>query len=638
MRSAWLLMVLAAAPARAANTLSIVDLKVDRPTVIALGVQVLIAGDDNHDAKVTVRWRRADGSAWHDGMPLFRVHPEVVAGRTVPEQFAGSVLDLAPATAYVIELHAVDPDGFDQTMTVDATTRPVPPSLPATPHVVPVSDAPSLVKALAAAQAGDVITLADGTYAGAFALHASGTAAQPIVIRGAAAGAVLDGQGCPACNVLEVYGSFVHVENLTLQNANRALRFQTIGAEADVVRYVHIRDVTMAIAANQDQRDFYVCDNTVEGRLQWPATYADDGGAHASDEGIVVTGSGHVVCHNRVSGFGDALNNDWPGARANDFYGNEVLFTYDDGLELDEMEGNGRAFRNRFLNTYDTISFQPIFGGPVYVFRNVVGNVANEQLKLHALGGNPPEEPSGVLIYNNTFVRPYHAMQVSTSNVVRYYELKNNLFVGPAVPNNGIVVNWDTPIDFSTGTVDYNAYFPDGTFHFGYGQTGANYADFAAVAAGGRYEAHGLLVGAGVFNGGLLAPIDHHPLLASCDVTLDPAAPAIDRGVVIPNVTDDFRGAAPDVGAFELGCVVPIYGPRPPGMDERNEPMGCVSSAGVDGGAPPPEGDMAQEPPVDRIPESGGCGCSVGARPTTGLLGLGLGLGLALGILWKRRR
>src|SRR5262249_11968457 len=72
--------------------------------------------------------------------PLFRVRPEAVVGRLVPEQFAGSILDLRPATSYDIELHATDADGpVDQTIALTATTRAVPGD-PASPSPVGASD------------------------------------------------------------------------------------------------------------------------------------------------------------------------------------------------------------------------------------------------------------------------------------------------------------------------------------------------------------------------------------------------------------------------------------------------------------------------------------------------------------------
>src|SRR6185369_7838471 len=110
-----------------------------------------------------------------------------------------------------------------------------------------------------------------------------------------------------------------------------------------------------------------------------------------------------------------------------DFYGNEVVSAYDNGIELDEGEGNLRALRNRFTNTYATISFQPVFGGPAYAIRNVVVNVAHEQMKFHGIGS--ATGPSGVLVYNNTFVSPDMALLLETNVASHHFALENNLFV-----------------------------------------------------------------------------------------------------------------------------------------------------------------------------------------------------------------
>ena len=50
--------------------------------------------------------------------------------------------------------------------------------------------------------------------------------------------------------------------------------------------------------------------------------------------------------------------------------------------------------------------------------------------------------------------------------------------------------------------------------------------------------------------------------LAGLDFRLRPGSAAIDRGMVIPNVTDEYTGVAPDLGALEYGKPVPVYGPR----------------------------------------------------------------------------
>jgi len=59
------------------------------------------------------------------------------------------------------------------------------------------------------------------------------------------------------------------------------------------------------------------------------------------------------------------------------------------------------------------------------------------------------------------------------------------------------------------------------------------------------------------------------------DLRLKVTSPAIDTGVFIPNVTDDFTGKAPDLGAYEHGQPMPKYGPRwvpTPGVDGQITP------------------------------------------------------------------
>src|SRR5438445_368811 len=63
--------------------------------------------------------------------------------------------------------------------------------------------------------------------------------------------------------------------------------------------------------------------------------------------------------------------------------------------------------------------------------------------------------------------------------------------------------------------------------------------------------------------------------MARQDATLASGSNAVDAGLVLANVNDGFTGAAPDLGALEVGCPLPLYGVRPEGIDETNEPYGC---------------------------------------------------------------
>jgi hypothetical protein len=46
------------------------------------------------------------------------------------------------------------------------------------------------------------------------------------------------------------------------------------------------------------------------------------------------------------------------------------------------------------------------------------------------------------------------------------------------------------------------------------------------------------------------------------DLRLSPSSEAVDGGVALPNVNDDYHGSAPDLGAYELGRPLPHDGPR----------------------------------------------------------------------------
>ena len=52
-------------------------------------------------------------------------------------------------------------------------------------------------------------------------------------------------------------------------------------------------------------------------------------------------------------------------------------------------------------------------------------------------------------------------------------------------------------------------------------------------------------------------------------LSLKPGSTAVDAGQAVPNLCDDFVGAAPDLGAHELGQPEPHYGPRPPPQGTR---------------------------------------------------------------------
>jgi hypothetical protein len=81
-------------------------------------------------------------------------------------------------------------------------------------------------------------------------------------------------------------------------------------------------------------------------------------------------------------------------------------------------------------------------------------------------------------------------------------------------------------------------------------------------------EKHAVQVDMTVFNG-VVFPNPPHPEREVPDLRPLPGSVVIDAALLIPNVNDDYTGDGPDMGAYEAGQDMPIYGPRPDGMDEE---------------------------------------------------------------------
>ena len=111
-----------------------------------------------------------------------------------------------------------------------------------------------------------------------------------------------------------------------------------------------------------------------------------------------------------------------------------------------------------------------------------------------------------------------------------------------------------------SGDYDYDG-FGSTTGSFA-GRLGAVKFSSLADLQANTTEKHAVQVGIDVFAEMIALPSNPFPLKAVVDLRLRPGAPAVDAGEVLPNINDLFAGAAPDLGAYELGAPVPAYGPR----------------------------------------------------------------------------
>lgn len=544
----------------------------DPPTLLCLAVTWVILGDENANARVDVDCRRMGETQWRPQQPLWRVDRNCYRqqpGVTVPPGawlFAGTVLNLSPGAEYELRLRLSDPDGGEAERILRARTLPEPVLPPAerTLHVVPgagggdgSSAAPfrGLPSAEAAARPGDRFLLHAGVYEQPFSVARSGEAGRPIVWMAAGDGeAILDARGgaekrpgraISACDVHDVW-----FEGLTVRNADYGIVAHR--SARITVRRCHIYGCDFAFTCtnnegNRNEGD-YLADNVMEGPCTWPRTRGIE-----NPRGIQVTGRGHIVCHNRIRGYADAIDTFGAGnCLAIDIYRNDISEMTDDGIETDYSQRNVRCFENRIANVFQGISEQPVYGGPVYILRNVLYNVIAEPLKMH-------NEPSGGLIYHNTCVKQGMPLQLYTGEPVHRFVLRNNLFVGTAAN-----YAYETTAPMMDCDFDYDGW-GGGPFGMFLKWNGVRYRSFEEMTRKAPVERHAVLVDAAkAFRSGLTAPAEPTRVYAAAalDFSLAQDCAAVDAGEILPGINDGFAGKAPDLGAYELGAAAPAYGPR----------------------------------------------------------------------------
>jgi hypothetical protein len=631
------MLVLAAVVGDAENQTLAGTLVVEHPTLRNLGFEWPIRGDANRNATVAVQFREVGESGWRAALPLVRIGGENVYRRaenldyTVPDGFAGSIFNLRPATEYECQLQLTDPDGASgqatQTLRVKTRGEPQPFRGGRTLHVYPPDhqgprQEPSFSCLLQAyygaglgdwsvvwerrAQPGDTILMHAGLYKsdrlnyvdpqmtpfdGTMSLTLKGTAERPITIKAAGDGeSIFDGAGCHW--LFDVMASEYHIfDGLTLRNTDVALfagRKEVQGAVGLTVKNCRFESVGFGIWTEYaGSRDFYIADNLFLGRddrfrlIGWTGPQRASAGVYGSHlltsyYAIKVYGPGHVIAHNSIAYFHDAIGISTygtppqdPDRRASsiDIYNNDMHMLNDDFVETDGAVHNVRVMNNRGVNAAQGgYSSQPAFGGPVYFIGNILYHVpSGVAFKFSA-------KPAGLFVFHNTIIGEQVARDPS-SNV----HFRNNLFLGRDTPGRGIMT-WANATDaFSS---DYNGYRPNRGVAEQYTWLGPrkgerwyepkredwkSFATLADFRAGTMQELHGVEVDFDTFEN--LVPPDpgnRHAVYHARDLNfrLRPASEAVDAGVVIPTVNDGFTGHAPDLGALEVGKPEPLYGAR----------------------------------------------------------------------------
>jgi len=593
--------------------------------------------------------------------------------------FAGSVLNLQPDTDYECRYQLSDPDGVggdkEKIITVHTRKEPQPAAGGRVFHVYPIGfkgqmQQPSFIGLMRAynmgssasdhdhtfpprVKPGDTILVHAGTYIsdrfhymngmphpgynnlaavtdGTYYLTASGTPDKPIVIKGAGDGEVIfDGAGnANLFNLLRA--DYNYFEGITVRNTTVAFLLgwkDIIGSSGFTLKRSRIYDVARAVEQEWSaSRDVFIADNVIIGRheptkmMSWSgALWTNLPGfpeSLQSEYGIKVYGQGHVVMHNYIANFHDAVDistygepDGTPGiaetavsgpseldermASSIDFYRNDIYNMGDNCIEGDGGAHNIRVFENRCFNSAAaSLSAQPIWGGPIYFYRNLVFN---------APSGGPlkfADTPAGVYVYQNTFVGGDTSPGGPASNT----HLRNNIFLGTG--SERPVFQLDTYTNYSTS--DYNGFSvnkgannfawnspPDGTladYDYTHKLTVRRFPTLKDYAAATGQDRHSVTLDYKVLINVVRPELSDPQRLYNpedMDFRLRPRSAAIDAGMELPTITDGYAGKAPDLGAYEFGQRVPDYGPRalPTGVSGPEE-MGYRSWNG------PPRPDL----------------------------------------------
>jgi len=433
-------------------------------------------------------------------------------------------------------------------------------------------------------------------FTGTWSLSLKGTAEKPITIKGAGDGeAIFDGAGNG--RLFEVMASQHHIfEGLTFRNTEVAIfagEKEVLGAVGLTVRNCRFEDLGVGVwTENADSRDFYIADNLFLGRedqmrlIGWNQAGQRSAGIYPSHLlrsffAIKVYGPGHIIAHNAIAYFHDGIcistygpPDADPDRRASsiDIYRNDIHLSNDDFIETDGSAHNVRVFENRGVNAaHNGYSSQPVFGGPIYFFRNLLYQVpAGGPLKFSAA-------PAGMIVYHNTLIGEQTSRDPYSNT-----HFRNNLFLGRDTATNTKqhrgVMSWANATgNFSS---DYNGFRPNPGVSKAYnwlapapgkiahGAKPEDWKSFGTLAelreAVGQ-EQHGIEVDYDIFEN--LAPPDpgqRYRVYHAMDLNfrLKPGVKAVDAGQVLPTINDNFNGQAPDLGALEVGQPEPHYGPR----------------------------------------------------------------------------
>ena len=495
------------------------------PTIHCIGIRFSYPGNPQH----TVEYRQAGSPSWKVGHHL----TAITNGR-----LAGSLFWLEPNTAYEVKItigsqsytgtvttRADSPaESVGQTYYVATDGNDINPGTSASPFAT-VSKAASLV------QPGDTVIVRSGTYNELINFTRSGTLTNPIHFKSETPlGAVIDGNGFGTTAIVK----FTNVDNIvfegfTVQNTKYAVKIYNSSNN-----WITGNDISCTDGHAIEILKNTSTNNVIQYNHIWDTT--PGGSSSGGNTGVnMEAGRGSIIRYNIVHGLSNGigsghlmdanLDGDESINPDIDVYGNIVYDIGDDALEPEGTCINNRLWNNHIYDSFVAISLAPIGVGPAYVFRNTIFECA--PIKFHLTMGCRP-----TYVYHNTSFkgsRSGYGLKTHNLGSSRNVVFRNNIFHAS-----------DSYVLYGPGgNLDYNLWFYTGSSYLV--QWGTEYySTLEEFQTAVGEELHGLT---------------GDPLFVDAwgqDFRIQVGSPAIDAGVYIPGINDNYDGAAPDIGAFEL--------------------------------------------------------------------------------------
>ena len=436
------------------------------------------------------------------------------------------------------------------------------PLLAGTVPVDPSMDVSAVSVLLNAARPGDTLLFAPGKYLGPFTLTGvRGDPDNPVVILGAGAAqaggeilpeleavTLIDGETGPGEELahhafLLRDCAWIVIENFTIRNCWTDL------IRAEETSYLTVRGCGMhggkraLFATGRGSHHFLMeaCTWEQEERV-W--THADGytweelhHGIHGHYNGSLYQGSGtsgvFVLRDNlvrntfnafRVSPVNDGVP-DLQSCTNGEIYRNTIVNTSDNVLEPEVYTLNLHFYHNRMINGHALISLTGVTGGEICIYGNTAVSLtaAHDGWTVFKISSGERALTRPLYIFNNSWYVDFDIIG-SPRNLWRNNHIRH-------FNNAAFMVQGDTFGIYHLGTDN----------HFDYD---CSNLPFPVLLTGAGHERNGIVAD----------PMFRDPLRG--DFRLEAGSPCVDAGTKAGELILDYRGSAPDIGAFDQGRLI----------------------------------------------------------------------------------